>query len=201
MTGINYGIAFILGVLAASGTGAGIYAFFRLLKKKAFKSSNENNISENEQTESISSKKLSCNHMIILENLRRSNQRWTIDLTHDLIIGRQEDCPLKDLKDPSLSRRHCKIIDTDDGPTVWNLSKVNETHVNHAPITDGQILHENDTLTLGREQLRVVRIGLVTDGFYSHQPEFSDDSLNAESMDDSESVSHISNNETDESFW
>ena len=155
MTGTNYGIAFLIGAAIAAATAAAIWLFFRLVwKRRMDVSPTPENATDIPKTEPSETGQFAAKHRIQLENLRRPDQKWQIALNGDLIIGRRENCKIF-LSDPSVSRQQCKITDTEDDPVIWNLSKVNETQVNHMPVTEKQALKEGDVITMGREQLRV----------------------------------------------
>lgn len=71
----------------------------------------------------------------------------------ELTIGRHYECDVV-LADPSVSRRHARIIFRDGGWVLQDLASTNGTTVNGATV--GRcVLRPGDHLVLGRERLRV----------------------------------------------
>jgi hypothetical protein len=77
---------------------------------------------------------------------------WTGDQA-ELLIGRHYSCDIV-LADPSVSRRHARVIFRDGGWIIQDLASTNGTMVNGA-IVGRCALQPGDRLVLGNEPLRV----------------------------------------------
>ena len=83
-----------------------------------------------------------------------ASKTWDLPVRGDLLVGRAAHCVIM-LDDASVGREQCKIVI--DGPNlaVVNLSSTNKTMLNGNRISDRALLQTGDTLTLGRDVLRV----------------------------------------------
>ena len=69
----------------------------------------------------------------------------------ELIVGRHSSCDVK-LSDPTVSRRHARLIFRDGSWVLQDLESTNGTAVNDVRV--GRcVLHPGDTLSLGDERL------------------------------------------------
>ena len=95
---------------------------------------------------------------ICIRHADDDGQIWDVDLSADVIIGREENCHIR-LSEKSVSRQHCRIY-KDGIPMIENLSKTNITKVNNSLLNDPAPLNEGDRLACGR-------ITLLVDSIYS----------------------------------
>jgi Nif-specific regulatory protein len=79
-----------------------------------------------------------------------------------MVIGRSTDCSIR-IVDATVSRRHCEVWVSDDGPRVRDLGSSNETLVNGAPVTDA-LLKQGDEINLGPYSLRLVKVEMPAPG-------------------------------------
>jgi hypothetical protein len=101
----------------------------------------------------------------MLVRLEVANQKANINkvvLKADTVIGRSTDCNLR-IASNEVSRRHCRVIVTDDGVSVQDLGSSNGTFVNGQKIEQGKQapLAPDSELSLGAVKF-VVRYDLPT---------------------------------------
>lgn len=73
----------------------------------------------------------------------------------ETVVGRNVDCALR-FNDPFVSRRHVRIVVTDEGATVEELGARNGTWLNGEPLEGRAALADGDTISLGKRKLRVL---------------------------------------------
>ena len=67
-------------------------------------------------------------------------------------LGRSPDCHIT-IEDPLVSRRHAKIVLTDDGPVVRDLGSRNGVLVNGERVDGERALQDGDRIRLGTQEL------------------------------------------------
>jgi hypothetical protein len=72
---------------------------------------------------------------------------------HELLIGRHEDCDVV-LSDPSVSRRHARLVFRDGNWIVQDLHSTNGTSLNGTPVGRSE-LRPGDQLTVGTQRLQI----------------------------------------------
>lgn len=75
----------------------------------------------------------------------------------ELVIGRGVECQVS-LDDPLVSRRHATLVVTEGGVLVRDLSSRNGVLVNGARIQHERRLEDGDVITIGSQQLALVRV-------------------------------------------
>lgn len=73
------------------------------------------------------------------------------------LVGRSLECHLT-IEDPLVSRRHARIVVTDTGAHVEDLSSRNGVKVNGAPIRQPTLLRNGDRLRIGTQELVFTRV-------------------------------------------
>ncbi len=83
-------------------------------------------------------------------------------LEASLTLGRDADVADTVFQDRSVSRRHARIVVTDDEYCILDCGSTSGTWVNYTPVPPevSQPLHDGDLINLGRVQLRFQRRGL-----------------------------------------
>jgi DNA-binding winged helix-turn-helix (wHTH) protein len=76
----------------------------------------------------------------------------------DNLLGRSEEAPVR-IDAPGVSRRHARIVVTDDGATIEDLASKNGTFVGERRLEGPTPLHDGDRLSLGRQLLVFRRVG------------------------------------------
>lgn len=71
----------------------------------------------------------------------------------ETVVGRNVDCALR-FNDPFVSRRHVRIVVTEDEAFVEELASRNGTWLNGEPLKGRHALSDGDTLALGKRKLR-----------------------------------------------
>ena len=99
-------------------------------------------------------------HRIAVRTNRRGSRGQIIDLDREVRrvarrIGRLEDCEVS-LPHKSVSRRHARIIPTDNGYEIEDLGSVNGTWVNDRPISDRAALEDGDQVMIGDVPLAII---------------------------------------------
>ena len=75
-------------------------------------------------------------------------QREEVELSPGVtVVGRGPDCDVR-IPLPLVSRKHCQIVQNDDGLTVQDLGSTNGTMLNDSPVVESE-LHPGDTLKIG----------------------------------------------------
>jgi len=97
---------------------------------------------------------VSAEYTIKISKPNDISKSWTLPVTGDLLIGREEHCPVQ-LDDKSVAREQCKIVVTSTGLAVVNLSTTNKTVLNGRTVTETFPLQSGDALKFGRETLRI----------------------------------------------
>jgi DNA-binding winged helix-turn-helix (wHTH) protein len=72
--------------------------------------------------------------------------------TGENVLGRGEDARVR-IDAPGVSRRHARIVLTEDGATIEDLASKNGTFVGERPVEGPTALHDGDRLRLGRQLL------------------------------------------------
>ena len=67
----------------------------------------------------------------------------------EIVIGRGTGCDIL-LADSALSRRHCRVVRTADGPALEDLSSSNGTFLDGQPVKGAQLLSEGSRIQIGR---------------------------------------------------
>jgi two-component system, cell cycle response regulator len=67
----------------------------------------------------------------------------------EIVVGRGTACDIM-LADSALSRRHCRIVRTPEGPTIEDLGSSNGTFLDGEPLTTPQPLLEGSRVQVGR---------------------------------------------------
>jgi two-component system, cell cycle response regulator len=67
----------------------------------------------------------------------------------EIVIGRGTACDVM-LADSALSRRHCRILRTAEGPAIEDLASSNGTFLDGQPVQAQQLLQEGSRIQLGR---------------------------------------------------
>jgi DNA-binding CsgD family transcriptional regulator len=91
--------------------------------------------------------------------LRYENQDVDI-VGPEFVIGRDQACHLE-LKQDLVSRRHARLVESQDGLVIEDLRSMNGVFVNERRITEPTLLAHGDTLAIGTETFEVVDIQLV----------------------------------------
>ncbi|MCA9603953.1 MAG: FHA domain-containing protein [Myxococcales bacterium] len=73
----------------------------------------------------------------------------------ETVVGRNVDCALR-FNDPFVSRRHVRIVVTDEAAFVEELASRNGTWLNGEAFEGRRQLSDGDTIALGKRKLRVV---------------------------------------------
>lgn len=89
-------------------------------------------------------------------------QSRTIVITDSITAGRADNCELK-FNDSSVSREQFKLVASDRGVVLTNLSASNITKVNNNAVKADVLLKPGDIIKLGRVSLSVDLIQKVTD--------------------------------------
>jgi DNA-binding winged helix-turn-helix (wHTH) protein len=74
------------------------------------------------------------------------------------VLGRSEEVSVR-IEAPGVSRRHARVVVTEDGATVEDLSSKNGTFVGERRLDTPTPLHDGDRLRLGRQLLTFRRTG------------------------------------------
>jgi DNA-binding winged helix-turn-helix (wHTH) protein len=76
----------------------------------------------------------------------------------DNLLGRSGEASVR-IDAPGVSRRHARIVVTDDGATIEDLASKNGTFVGERRLDAPAVLHDGDRLRLGRQLLVFRRAG------------------------------------------
>jgi DNA-binding winged helix-turn-helix (wHTH) protein len=79
-------------------------------------------------------------------------------LPGDNLLGRSGEASVR-IDAPGVSRRHARIVVTDDGVTIEDLASKNGTFVGERRLDAPTVLHDGDRLSLGRQLLVFRRAG------------------------------------------
>lgn len=109
---------------------------------------------------------------IRLSDSRNPENVWTLQVSGDVLIGRDEHCMVR-LLDKSVSREHCKISIRDGKLMLIDAGASNKAVQNGNKVYDSTELHSGDTLKFGREVLHVDYIQRL-DGSDSKERETSE---------------------------
>jgi pSer/pThr/pTyr-binding forkhead associated (FHA) protein len=74
------------------------------------------------------------------------------------VLGRSEEAQVR-LDAPGVSRRHARIVVTDDGATIEDLGSKNGTFVGERLLEAPKALHDGDRVRLGRQLVVFRRSG------------------------------------------
>ena len=95
---------------------------------------------------------------------RDDKKKWNRFFSRGMIIGRASDCDLV-LSDMSVSRLHCRLEATPEGVYLWNnLGAKNKTKIDGQEVVGSQLLLPGQTISMGRERIRVENIRRVKNG-------------------------------------
>jgi two-component system cell cycle response regulator len=67
----------------------------------------------------------------------------------EIVIGRGTPCDIM-LADSALSRRHCRVVRTPEGPAIEDMGSSNGTFLDGQPVTRRELLHEGSRVQIGR---------------------------------------------------
>jgi hypothetical protein len=99
---------------------------------------------------------------VVLVMFRNDGERRSFSVVRNMtIIGRREDCDLR-IPVSDVSRKHCRLVRTDDGIRIEDLGSSNGTYVNGERIQEGD-LHAGDVLGIGPVQFTVQIDGVPHD--------------------------------------
>ena len=86
----------------------------------------------------------------------RAGEIITLADNQSVIMGRGSETTFR-IPDPSISRRHCQIANTQRGLLIADLGSSNGTYVNGQRLANGWApLHPNDQVILGQNEVRVI---------------------------------------------
>ncbi|MCY0998667.1 sigma 54-interacting transcriptional regulator [Myxococcus sp. MISCRS1] len=94
----------------------------------------------------LESAETSAAYLLVLEG--ESSWRFPLPAEGVVLVGRDDKADLR-LKDESVSRRHARILVTDEGPRVVDLGSQNGTSLNGRPIDDARPLLSGDVVAFG----------------------------------------------------
>jgi VWFA-related protein len=80
---------------------------------------------------------------------------YEVKLTDRLVIGRAANCDVPLTEDKEVSRNHCELTLEDEVIRIADLGSKNGTLVNGVPISGSYQLQNDDTILVGRTELRV----------------------------------------------
>jgi VWFA-related protein len=83
---------------------------------------------------------------------------YEVKLTDRLVIGRAADCDVPLTEDKEVSRNHCELTLEDEVIRIADLASKNGTLVNGVPISGSYQLQNDDTILVGRTELRVTLV-------------------------------------------
>lgn len=80
------------------------------------------------------------------------------ELSFPCVVGRGSKCECRITGNPTISRQHLRLVETDEGVLAQDLGAKNSTYVNDAALpADAQlVLHNGDVLRLGDEEFTYV---------------------------------------------
>lgn len=91
---------------------------------------------------------------LICEDGPHAGQQISLTEGNEWVIGRDPDVSFQVLEDPMVSRKHVLIHLENDVYFLENLSTVNPTYVNDAPLEKVHKLEENDIIQIGNNYFR-----------------------------------------------
>jgi pSer/pThr/pTyr-binding forkhead associated (FHA) protein len=98
---------------------------------------------------------------VVLVMFRNDGERRSFSVVRNMtIIGRREDCDLR-IPVTDVSRKHCRLVRTDDGIRIEDLGSSNGTHVNGQRVQESD-LNAGDIVGIGPVQF-IVQIDGVPD--------------------------------------
>ena len=98
---------------------------------------------------------------VVLVMFRNDGERRSFSVVRNMtIIGRREDCDLR-IPVTDVSRKHCRLVRTDDGIRIEDLGSSNGTHVNGQRVQESD-LNPGDIVGIGPVQF-IVQIDGVPD--------------------------------------
>jgi hypothetical protein len=98
---------------------------------------------------------------VVLVMFRNDGERRSFSVVRNMtVIGRREDCDLR-IPVGDVSRKHCRLVRTDDGIRIEDLGSSNGTYVNGERIQESE-LNAGDTVGVGPVQF-IVQIDGVPD--------------------------------------
>lgn len=90
--------------------------------------------------------------MTALLQFYRNEQQVTVPIdTEEFILGRDRACDISLLDDKLISRRHCRIIETDEGYSIEDTSS-NGTFLNDQKLCKPTALENNDKIRIGSRE-------------------------------------------------
>ncbi len=99
---------------------------------------------------------------VVLVMFRSDGERRSFSVVRNMtIIGRREDCDLR-IPVSDVSRKHCRLVRTDDGIRIEDLGSSNGTYVNAQRIQESE-LNAGDVLGIGPVQFTVQIDGIPRD--------------------------------------
>jgi len=81
-----------------------------------------------------------------------------------MIIGRSSKCDVQ-IDQESVSRNHCKLINTGKAVMVRDLGSTNGTYVNDSPV-DEHVLHDGDLIKIGRTIFKFLTGGNIENSYH-----------------------------------
>jgi predicted component of type VI protein secretion system len=85
------------------------------------------------------------------------------ELEIGVVVGRAPDCDVV-IRDILLSRRHCRLLPSDDGWKIQDLQSKNGTFINGERLKVPRLLNDNDVIRLGRSRI-IFHSGIPQDDF------------------------------------
>ena len=86
----------------------------------------------------------------------RAGEIITLAVNQSVIMGRGSETNFR-IPDPSISRKHCQIANTQQGLLIADLGSSNGTYVNGQRLATGWApLRPNDQVILGQNEVRVI---------------------------------------------
>jgi hypothetical protein len=99
---------------------------------------------------------------VVLVMFRSDGERRSFSVVRNMtVIGRREDCDLR-IPVGDVSRKHCRLVRTDDGIRIEDLGSSNGTHVNGQRIQESD-LNAGDVVSIGPVKFIVQIDGVPTD--------------------------------------
>jgi two-component system, cell cycle response regulator len=86
----------------------------------------------------------------------------------EIVIGRGTACDIM-LADSALSRRHCRVIHTPEGPAIEDMGSSNGTFLDGQPVTRREMLQEGSRVQIGRHTVLGIALQDVLEHSASRQ--------------------------------
>src|SRR5579862_3604342 len=89
----------------------------------------------------------------------RAGQSCPLDDNQSVVVGRGVETSFR-IQDPSISRRHCQITNSQQGVLIADLGSSNGTYVNGQRISTWTQLKLNDQVILGNNEIHVAPVAI-----------------------------------------